>query len=357
MRCLIKQSGKALLALVLCMGTFHALAHPDIQDPQQAAATVGESKAQASSEEGADNTGDTVAAVGGDANTTVYLIRESKFVGGARGVWVALNDKVVADLDSGTHVMLKLKPGLNTLNAVQAKAGFAYATIDNRGGQTAYLLMDYKLGTLTELPAEKGAALVKATKPHAAVGAPLPNDAHDNLLVNPELLGLGLIANNPPPLAPDAQSAVISFYRPARLIAEVPFSLWSRDGYTGSLRGGQYLQIRVAPGSHTFVALSERLSVLNATVEVGKEYAVEFDVGMGWNQAHVKLLPVNLGADAVKVDGWKRKAIPVGVSTEILQDPRVAPRLQAGFDYLKSIEAKWSAEDAASRALVASDGR
>ena len=47
-------------------------------------------------------------------------------------------------------------------------------------------------------------------------------------------------------MAPDEQSAVINVYRPAKLIAEVPFSLWSREGYAGSLRGGQYMQLRVA---------------------------------------------------------------------------------------------------------------
>ena len=36
-----------------------------------------------------------------DQETTVYLIREKKFVGGGRDVWVALNDKVVAAQDNG----------------------------------------------------------------------------------------------------------------------------------------------------------------------------------------------------------------------------------------------------------------
>lgn len=125
----------------------------------------------------------------------------------------------------------------------------------------------------------------------------------------------------------------------------------------GSLLGGQYLQVRVAPGKHTFVAFSERLSVLNATVEAGKHYAVEFDVGIGAFQAHIKLVPVNLNMEANKVEGWRRKLIPVGVGTGVLQQPSVAPRIAAGFDYLRTIEDQWAIDGVASRYLVESDGR
>lgn len=163
-----------------------------------------------------------VTAESGEQDTTVYLIREKKFVGGGRDVWVALNDKVVAAMDNGGHVVLKLKPGLNTLNGVQAKAGFAYAAVDDRPGETVYLLMQYLGGKITEVPAEQGLALVKDTKPQQVLAETRPNDGYDNLLVNPELLGLGLIASNAEPMAPDEQSAVINVYRPAKLIAEVP---------------------------------------------------------------------------------------------------------------------------------------
>ena len=287
----------------------------------------------------------------------VYLIRERKFVGGGRDLWVAVNDKVVAALDNDSHVKLRLEPGLNSINAVQAKAGVAYAALDNRDGETVYAVVDYMGGTITEVPEEQGASMVRETKGSKALDGPRPNDAYDNLLINPELLKLGLIEPNAGRMEPDGESAVITFYRPAQLIAQVPFSLWSREGYVGSLLGKQYLQLRVAPGEHTFVAFSERLSVLNATVEAGKEYAVEFDVGMGWNQAHIKLLPVDLNAEGGKVDGWKAELAPVGVSVEALGKPEVAPRIARGFDYLKSIEGQWAAEGAASRDLMAGDGR
>ena len=183
MRCAFKQAG-VWLVMAMGLAAFQAAAQEAAQETaQETAQEVPETEAP-------------VAVESGDQDTTVYLIREKKFVGGGRDVWVALNDKVVAAMDNGGHVVLKLKPGLNTLNGVQAKAGFAYAAVDDRPGETVYLLMQYLGGKITEVPAEQGLALVKDTKPQQVLAETRPNDGYDNLLVNPELLGLGLIASN-----------------------------------------------------------------------------------------------------------------------------------------------------------------
>ncbi len=344
----MKQAKGVLLAAALCSFSYSALAQSEGEAAAEAAGAAAAEAAVAA---------DATITAPSSEPTVVYVIRESKFFGGGRDIWMAVNDKVVADVSNGTHVKLTLQPGLNTLNGVQAKAGFAYTTVDNRGGETVYLRVDIMTGAISEVSQEEGIALVKDTKASQPLDALRPNDAYDNLMVNPELLGLGLVQANAAKLEPDAESAIVTFYRPAKLIAQVPFSVWSKDGYVGSLYGNQYQQVRVAPGKHTFVGLSERLSVLNATVEAGKEYAVEFDVGMGWNQAHIKLLPVDLNTEAAKVDGWKAKLAPVGVNAAVLETPAVAPRLAAGVEYLKSIESKWGTEEAESRTLAESAGR
>ena len=76
-----------------------------------------------------------------------------------------------------------------------------------------------------------------------------------------------------------------------KLISQVPFDIWNQDGYVGGLSGGQYFQVKLPAGKHTFSSLSERYSILEANLEAGKTYDVELYVGMGWNQAHIKLLP------------------------------------------------------------------
>lgn len=290
------------------------------------------------------------------AEAMVYLIREKKFVGGGRDIWIALNDRVIGALSNGSHLAIPVKAGLNSVNLVQAKAGWAYATVDNRAGGPVYLKVDYLAGVTTELSAEEGQAWLQQTKPVAALDEARPNDAYDNLLINPDLLRLGLMTEGVERLSPDAESAVITFYRPGKLIAAVPFGIWSAEGFVGSLLGSQSFQVRVAPGNQTFVGFSERLSVLKATVEAGKEYAVELDVGMGWNQAHIKLLPLNLGMESAKVAEWKRTLTLVGTNPAVLETSVVAPRITAGYEYLQSIKAQWAAEDAASRTLEAGFG-
>lgn len=286
------------------------------------------------------------------AAAEVYIIREKSFVGGGRDVWIAANDRVVASLSNGSHVRLTLDQAVNSINAVQAKAGFAYMALDNRVGETIYARIDYFKGTITEIPADEGAALVAKTKPMTLLDEVRPNDAYDNLLVNPELLGLGLVSTAVEPVTADEHSAVISFYRPGKLVAERPFSFWNQDGYAASLYGGQYVQLRVAPGSHRFVGFSERLSVLEMSVKAGQEYAVEFDVGMGWNQAHIKLLPVNTTAEASKIAGWKQTLSLVGVDQDVLASDKVAPRVAAGFSHLQQNREKWLSEEAVRRSNI-----
>lgn len=335
----------ALAAVVSGMFSMGAHARQDVPQPAVVtevieAAEVAEVDEVALTEEEADSVA---------AATEVYIIREKSFVGGARDIWIAANDQVVASLSNGSHVRLTLDQVINSINAVQGKAGFAYMALDNKAGETTYARIEYTKGTLTEIPADEGAALVAKTKPMTLLDPVRPNDAYDNLLVNPELLGLGLVSTAVEPLATDEHSAVISFYRPGKLAAQVPFSFWTQDGYAASLYGGQYVQLRVAPGSHRFVGLSERLSALEMSVEAGKEYAVELDVGMGWNQAHIKLLPVDTRARASKIDDWKQTLSLVGVDQDALTSEKIAPRIVAGFSYLQQNQERWLSEEAVRR--------
>ena len=341
----------ACAAVVSCLFSMGAQARQDVPPPAVAAEVVeaaeqGQLAAAVETAEVAvaEGAADPVAAA-----TQVYIIREKSFVGGGRGVWIAANDRVVASLSNGSHVRLTLDQAINSINAVQGKAGFAYMALDNRPGETIYARIEYLKGTITEIPADEGAALVAKTKPMTLLDEVRPNDAYDNLLVNPELLGLGLVSTAVEPMTTDEHSAVISFYRPGKLVAQLPFTFWNQDGYAASLYGGQYVQLRVAPGSHRFVGFSERLSVLEMSVEAGKEYAVEFDVGMGWNQAHIKLLPVDTTAQASKIDGWKQTLALVGVDQAALASEKAAPRVAAGFSYLQQNQQKWLSEEAVRR--------
>ncbi|KIO35898.1 hypothetical protein DB48_14520 [Shewanella sp. cp20] len=275
--------------------------------------------------------------------TFVYVIRGANFQGGARGAWVAANKDVVADLSNGSHTLLKLATGLNSVHLVQGLVGFGYSRVDNRPGETVYLTIDYTTGKMKEVERDLGVSMIMQTKKAKDIGAPRNNDAYDNLMANPALLGFPVMKLGVEPIKPDAETAVINFYRMETLIGEVPFDIWSENGYVGSTKAGTYFQVRVTPGKHTFVSLSERYSVLEAEVEAGKEYVVEYDVDMGWNQAHVQILPIDPVKSAKTIKKWQAKAKLMVVDEAVVNQSEFAQRVEMAREYLtpkfKSIDA------------------
>ncbi len=283
--------------------------------------------------------------------TYVYVIRGSAFQGGIRGAWIAANEQVVADLSNGSHTMLKLASGLNSIHLVQGLAGYGYTKVDNKPGEIVYYSMDYTKGKMIELTPEMGASMVMQTKRAKELKAPRKNDAYDNLLANPSLLDFPIMKPAIEPINADSESAVISFYRMETLIGEVPFDIWSEEGYVGSTRAGTYFQVRVKPGQHTFVSLSERYSVLEADVEAGKEYIVEFDVDMGWNQAHVQILPIDPVKSAKTIKKWQAKAKLMEVDETVLNQDEFKQGVDLAREYLTTQFKKVESGELAKRKL------
>lgn len=285
--------------------------------------------------------------------TFVYVIRGSNFQGGARGAWVASNENVVAGLPNGSHVLLKLNAGINSLHMVQELVGFGYTRVDNRPGETIYYEIDYAKGEMKEISYELGVSMIMQTKKAKSIGEGRRNDAYDNLLVNPSLLGFSVMKETEGALTVDEKTAVINFYRMETLIGSVPFDIWSEDGFVGSTTSGTNFQIRVSPGKHTFLALSERYSVLEANVEAGKEYVVEFDVDMGWNQAHVQLLPVDVKKSAKSIKNWQAKAKLMAVDMDVVMQDEFQYRARLAEEYLSKQYEKVNLGDTPKRELDA----
>ncbi len=291
-----------------------------------------------------------------EGKTGVYVIRGSNFYGGARGLWVAMNDKVVADLPNGSHVYLELDSQLNTLHFVQGLAGFGYLNLDNRDGETVFAKFEYGVSNKTnELDPELGKSIVMKTKEVQPLSEPRKNDAYDNQIVNPSTVGYQFMSIGGEKLSPDAEHAVVTFYRPDNLIKDVNFDIWSQDGFVGSTKGGYYFSVKLKAGEHTFLALSERYSAIKSTLEAKKSYAVEMDINMGWNQAHIKLLPINMNADN-DVGSWKEKTSYQSINTETLALPSVQQRIAKGRSYLADTLDKVEKGTIESRELPASFG-
>lgn len=292
--------------------------------------------------------------------TGIYVIRGSNFLGLARGIWVAINDKVVADLPNSSHVYLELDSGINTLHFVQAIAGYGYLAVDNKPGEILYARFGYGIDNVTEfLPKDLGKSMVMQTAKVEPLMEKKENTAYVNLLLNPGILKLPIMIDSPQEPTPDASHAVVRFYRSGRLIPSVAFDIWNQDGYIGSTKGETYFSAKLKPGHHVFVAKSERYSVLDAELVANKEYAVELDVGIGWQQAHIKLLPIDLNTDAgiTKIKYWKVEMKSKIIDPKTSESGALAPRIKAGLAYLAKERSPATVADEPKRFLPAEFGR
>ncbi|PMG93284.1 hypothetical protein [Vibrio breoganii] len=289
--------------------------------------------------------------------TAVYVVRGSNFVGGGRGLWVAMNDEVVADLSNGSHVYLEIDSGVNTLAFVQGLAGLAYIPLDYMDQQTAFVRVDYtskQLATIIE--PDLGKTMVLETSSEKPLDTPRVNDAYDNLMLNPGNIGYDLMKTSNNDLKANSESALVTFYRPDDLINNVKFDIWSGNEYIGSTTGGSYFSVQLKPGEYNFISRSERFSVLKANIEANKEYAIELDVGMGWNQAHIKLLPINLNASNT-VSLWKKSLVHTEVDTDVLNNKAVKHRIEQGEEYIEEFVEKIKNGELPSRDLPADFGK
>jgi hypothetical protein len=141
------------------------------------------------------------------------------------------------------------------------------------------------------------------------------------------------------------------------LIAPVPFDVWRGGEFAASLKGGEYIQLQLPPGHHTFIGKAERYSILDVEVQAGKQYFAELDVGMGWNQAHIKLLPMDANVKDATRTGWLANLSARAVDTAALKKPVVAPRLAEARTLVSSIEGKVAADQLEKRSLTAAMGR
>jgi hypothetical protein len=289
--------------------------------------------------------------------TSIYIIRGSNFVGGARSVWVAVNDKAVAALSNGSHVLLRVKSGVNTVNIVQNLAGLAFVPIDNRPGETVFLSLDYVHGGLREVSKDLGISMVMNTKAMEPLADARPNTGYDDGILNPGFLGFPIMKAGGEKIEPDANSAVITFVRPGTLAKNTPFSIWSETDFVGNIKGDSFFQARVTPGHHVFIARAEHYAVLNADVAPGKNYFVQFEVNYGWNEGHVKILPLDPKAiNDPKIKPSLDSSKLYTVDKKVLESAVVKTRIDAGNKYLTDARRKISGGQLPSRQLTADQG-
>ncbi len=300
---------------------------------------------------------ETASADGGPSpnETAVYVIREWNLKGGAFDFWVAANEQVIGSLDNGTHVSFNLRSGLNVINLVMMKAGFGFAAVDHRPGQTIYFAIDPKKMLLREISANEAQKLIAKTKALPLLPEPRRNDAYEEGVLNPGRLGLDIMIPDGATLSPDADSVVVTFFRHHPLMPEVAFDIWSESDYVGSLKGGTFFEVRVTPGKHTFISKSERYSVLNADLVAGKRYFVEFAVGLGQTEPHVMLLPFNARHYKGRLERLMKPLSRTSVNKTAFEAEPAMLRIARGNEMLADVRKRIERGELPSRQLESND--
>lgn len=290
-----------------------------------------------------------------ESQTFAYIIRGWAFAGGGSGVWVAANDKVEAVLENGTHTLVKLDAGINSINLVHHRLGYGYQQLDYLPGKTIYYSYSFG-GEIKQVDRELGISMIMKTKPAEEVGLVKNNDGWGNLLLSPDLLGYSTMMNSKELNEPDSNHAVINFVMPKGLPNEVPFGIWSQNGYEGSLKGGDYFQISVKPGKHTFISKFAHYSIVEADVEAGKEYFIKLHFGLGWDKAHFKMSPLDIRDDTT-INNWKTSLTFKKLDESEIKKREILPRLNWGKEFFSQVTEDLASGKLKKRKLVQDYGR
>lgn len=269
--------------------------------------------------------------------TLIYVFRKIS----GYGIWIAVNDQTVTPIKKNKrHAVVRAKAGLITLNAARAGWVIGEITIDDRPGETVYVLVSgsgiVPKYAVEEISADDAAKRMRKTKPEDLM-EPLPNNEYHGVLLNPGQLGFNLMQLAGEALEPDVNSAVITFFRrKEKKTVDKDIGIWGSDGFIGDLRNEEALSVRVAPGEHFFLAGRTSTSVLRAQVEAGKQYYVWQDISL--MTEGVKLVPIE-GSQEGELQEWLSATTLLELN-ESAQTPRVRERGDIVMSYVNQSIAK-----------------
>ncbi len=234
----------------------------------------------------------------GPDESLVYVIRQKTMIGAGMPIYIGCDDKIVANLKSGSYVVAKIPAGIHTFSVEQPDA-FKWLPVDGRSGQVAFLYYRYDNNTFAEIDPELGKTLVAKSK----AAKPFDKDflcfALEDSLLNPSLVGLSLMKEGGAEIEPDAEHAVVTFYRSKSLIQDDGVAVWCDKEFIGNLPAKHAFRAKIPAGRHLFSASvrwtdtemadwldkvtksTGKNAWVSAELEAGKEYLVNLESGIG----------------------------------------------------------------------------
>jgi len=84
----------------------------------------------------------------GEQETLIFVIRQDTVLGAAQGLWVACNDRYIADLSAGSYTYFKTKADINTINLRQMQIPIFFKNVDFCPGEKVFALLSMPKGSM-----------------------------------------------------------------------------------------------------------------------------------------------------------------------------------------------------------------
>lgn len=212
-----------------------------------------------------------------ETETHVYVIRGPAWEGGAYGIEVGLEDKLVTSLASGSYDLISMRADFNTIYLSQFGQTFHHKFVDERGGEILFFYFNPGTGEFNEVRPALGKSLVMQTKKTTKKPSRETADYYPNALMNPSVMGINLKSErNAPSVVPNGY-AMLYVTRPSNMYKELELALWSDSELIGVLGGEESAEILLSPGKHSIYTYINGFSKLELEVEPGKRYYARID--------------------------------------------------------------------------------
>lgn len=230
----------------------------------------------------------------------IYIIRPNNFVGGGRDFWVAVDDKVIGDIENNSYVFIPTNSKENlSANTVMNMALWSPINIKPNNTNTARFKF-YKISTTeydaVELEEDAGVSAIATIDKHELDNNIRVNDGYDNLAMNPAQLE-SFVSQVSNPQADDVNLATVYIFR-NDANKQNPSSIWFNDNYEGELQAKQFIKVQLAPGTHNLLRRDNDFHNLEINVEAGQSYAIQLSQSYGWTSVIHKPTPINLNNSA-----------------------------------------------------------
>lgn len=287
--------------------------------------------------------------------TLIFVIRQDTGYGAAYGLWVACNDRYIAELYAGSYTFFKTKAELNTINLRQMKMLISSQKVDFRPGETVFLFFNYNQNSFYEIDKDLGKTMVMKYQKIEDEKNSEKNTDFETGLMNPGLVGLKLMKWTTFDLKPDENHATVTFLRPQYFGAGYPIGIWNQDGFLGDIRDQAQFTVKLKPGKHYFIANSRYYNVIKADLSAGKKYYIVVEA-YGWPQMNIRFLPLKANVKSDEIQEWIKQS---SSKTEcvIQSDSKIQKRIAAARPLISRTIEEVKSGKLDSLSISAADGR